>query len=955
TIKKRISYKDLLFITILFLLTIIFFHEVVFLKKFFQEDFLGLNYPWKSFSATSIKKGQLPLWNPYEFSGKPFLADIQTAVLYPFNLLLTIFVYKNKLGAWVLEYQVLFHFFLFGIFMYLYVLELTKSRYSSFIAALACMFNGFMIPHAHHVNIIHSGIWIPLVFLFWEKFLKEHKYIYVVLCGITISLSILGGQPHVTFFILFAICFYFLFILIVDFEKLLAKKRLNTTILSFLLVLVIGFGLAAVQLLPTSEFSNLIYRYPSNTGGTLTYEEATTRRSLDFNKIGSLLIPNNPDFRNYLSPRDYLYFGIFPLFLALIGIFALRNKYTIFFVLLACTSLLLAFGKNAPLYQLIFLVPGVNRFRIPTRFIYLFHFSMSVLAAYGIKSLLEKGKAKKNINIRLFLMILGIFSLLLIGGISLAYKQKNFWLTFYNFKEYVALCLIYLISAIVLFYLSLKRLKFNQWILILIPFLIFIDLYIFNKPYTGDIHPEKRFAKNEKIFDYIKNQKGLFRLDPRSGIHDPFIIENYSVLYNIFSTSGYNPMILKWYQNSNFESSNVAQMLNSKYVITNSLWEKLKGARSGTESYLKSNDYLKYFTEDYDDSSWQETSLPGFWETKEKPLFEPFFTTIPLPPYFLTSNLKFTYNGGTDIFINDYFVKDITWPKKPDENLLYYPEQITPGQERLIVKFRPCPNYDGLVCLRGRIEIPDWLSKQRTRIIFEQGVNDQVALFINGKQVINDLNSKNKKIEIELEEKLLSKKNNLFTIFIYNIQGFGGINGQIYLVGEDGQKLDLSRVKWRSKKLEDGLPHNLIIDNEALPRAYLVYKANIENNNKPRELTFDPKEVVSSNNPNLTQKEVVHISEYGINKINLTTNTITDAYLVLSEVYYPGWRAFIDGREEEVLKANNILRAVSLPKGNHTVIFKYDPLSFKIGLYISLSILVLIVSYLVVLLIKRQI
>src|SRR5258708_5866195 len=44
-------------------------------------------YPWKTLVVDSLKKLQLPLWNPYNFSGSPLLANFQSAALYPFNIL----------------------------------------------------------------------------------------------------------------------------------------------------------------------------------------------------------------------------------------------------------------------------------------------------------------------------------------------------------------------------------------------------------------------------------------------------------------------------------------------------------------------------------------------------------------------------------------------------------------------------------------------------------------------------------------------------------------------------------------------------------------------------------------------------------------------------------------------------------------------------------------------------
>jgi uncharacterized membrane protein YfhO len=57
---------------------------------------------------------------------------------------------------------------------------------------------------------------------------------------------------------------------------------------------------------------------------------------------------------------------------------------------------------------------------------------------------------------------------------------------------------------------------------------------------------------------------------------------------------------------------------------------------------------------------------------------------------------------------------------------------------------------------------------------------------------------------------------------------------------------------------------------------------------------------------------------------------------VLSEVYYPaGWRAYVDGQETEIYKADLLLRAIYLPEGEHRVSFLFRPWTFRVGLWIS--------------------
>jgi hypothetical protein len=63
--------------------------------------------------------------------------------------------------------------------------------------------------------------------------------------------------------------------------------------------------------------------------------------------------------------------------------------------------------------------------------------------------------------------------------------------------------------------------------------------------------------------------------------------------------------------------------------------------------------------------------------------------------------------------------------------------------------------------------------------------------------------------------------------------------------------------------------------------------------------------------------------------------THQDSYVLISASYYPGWRVFVDGQPSQLFIADHLFRAVHVPKGEHTLTFEYAPLSFTIGLIIS--------------------
>ncbi|MGC8842619.1 MAG: YfhO family protein, partial [bacterium] len=70
------------------------------------------------------------------------------------------------------------------------------------------------------------------------------------------------------------------------------------------------------------------------------------------------------------------------------------------------------------------------------------------------------------------------------------------------------------------------------------------------------------------------------------------------------------------------------------------------------------------------------------------------------------------------------------------------------------------------------------------------------------------------------------------------------------------------------------------------------------------------------------------------------------SYLVITETFYPGWKGFIDGKEEKVVPANLLFQALLIPKGEHIVRVAYRPISYKLGLYISLLFSSFIIAFL---------
>ena len=150
---------------------------------------------------------------------------------------------------------------------------------------------------------------------------------------------------------------------------------------------------------------------------------------------------------------------------------------------------------------------------------------------------------------------------------------------------------------------------------------------------------------------------------------------------------------------------------------------------------------------------------------------------------------------------------------------------------------------------------------------------------------------------------------------------------------------------------------DVYLNTNALPRAQLIDKVQIVRSGEEawqaiHAADFDPsKEVVIENGEELSGAEnqagdralaFVSISnEY----VELIARTAAPVYLVMSDMFYPGWTATIDDQPTPVYPANFAFRAVLLPPGEHRVTFTFEPLMWRVGLGISAIMLLGLIGY----------
>jgi hypothetical protein len=235
--------------------------------------------------------------------------------------------------------------------------------------------------------------------------------------------------------------------------------------------------------------------------------------------------------------------------------------------------------------------------------------------------------------------------------------------------------------------------------------------------------------------------------------------------------------------------------------------------------------------------------------------------------------------------------------------------------------------------------------------------NKQFKFTLNYPQ--SDKNSIIKTYFFENDDEYKYVKNNLGGIFYQNEK-------------QEGTKELAFLIIQNSNSIHEQNYYNLnIIENKnAFPRAYLVEKYQLVEkdtaldflkNNPDFDLRHNvileeqpPRYITSQLQQDTTNDHTAEIKSYTENNIKIATKSTSNTILILTDIYYPGWKAFIDNNETSIYKADGVVRAVFVPAGIHTIGFSYQPESFMIGLEISLVTFIIMIIILICHTIKEK-
>ena len=867
-----------------------------------QIDYL----PSRVFSAEMFRAGALPLWDPHIFSGMSHVAIVQTAPFYPLNIILYVLLPSTV----AFNVAMVLHVLLLLGFSHAYFRLLTARDEAAWLGGVAFTFSGFLLLHLEATGMFNSAAWIAPLFYCVEKWIRTRQWRFCAWGGVCLAFQLLAGWPQMVLLSAIYVAIYFLC-------ALRQQPRRIQLVAGLLLMGVLSAGLGGIELLPTMEFK------PYSNLAVLTYSHFLSN-SVAPQTFVTLLFP-------YLLGADYVthhavpwlgpaqmavtasYMGILPLMLGVAALAFWRTSRQVRFA--ACSSILAAFLACVgftPLAPLLYRLPVYNFFRDHRVNLIFLAFSVATLTTCLAGHLHELSPALRRRLARavpLGVFISGVFLLIWIRAIVGSTNQhiaplhpQWLWrlhqsMHFGNHDMIIAWGTILL--AGVLFWKWMKQPESTVIARLAIIFVL-ADLLWFgltDQPHFSRGHAN---AAEQTIIERARSAAAGQPFRTMSLVRDgAFISPNLNEIAGVDDIYGYSALVPRQY----------ADLLPVS-VFEQPHWRELM-ANNTVLSLLNT----RFLFASGEEAKQMESMFGG-----------------PTPAA--------TFDGreGTSA-----------------QNILN-PEgwSALKSGERLDVSnpFRcsdpPCGMQQGGLALQRNS-----VYELRFTVAVGNQVSDLNVVIArhNWWQPLRSYTAANVQI---------SRKPTPYT--------------NIYVTGPEDEFIDLRfstsepvpvHVSEVSLARVGGLPsghyHELanrdgifLVENlNALPRAFFVSQvARVADYQEARNRlwdpidTFDPRRealVEGTGNEEVLGAGSVGKIDYSPNRVHLNLTCPSRCFLVLTDLYLPGWQATIDGSATPIYRTDAVLRGIFVTAGIHHVEFRYRPKSIVFGLWSMLISIVVIV------------
>ncbi len=883
----RARIEDECAILFLFLWPVIFFQaEVLGSRAFAGDDVSSLFLPAGYELARALAQGHLPLWTSQLQSGFPLFAEGHVAALYLPGLLF----YALLPPSQALACTTVFHMGWASVGMYLFARMFGLRIPSALLAGFVFGFNGFMLAHLQHLTLLNTAAWLPWLLLCqWQcqrsvRTGAAHSWMWFLGASVIIAFEFLGGFPQIA---LINLCLFFLVGILTPIlddatgtvMQILRKQNPQVFLKAFgvsVACAALGFGIAAVQWIPSAELLGLSVRAEE------MGEDFATSYSMAPESLPELVLPfarlGIPSINNI----EYLcYIGLLTAGLAFIAVFWRRDRRSLFFLLLALVFLSLSLGGQNPFYWLLSYVPVFNRLRVPARFLFPVTFAVSYLAGAGFDTLLARVRQAKRASDGAAAVVAGALAILVVWVVRPEPTSAKFWVEAWRVlpAAFIVIDLAILLAGVTrrvnraVLTFALLAVAFADLSLASLPFLTTLDASVapgelIEPPLS--VQAMKDTSPGGRIFTNIYNV--TFR-------------SNHLLVYDRQSPQIYSP--LGQQRNETYQAklnSTMLDLLNVRYFVLPS-GPLIPEFAEPSESVL-----LDLFERPVQIAPRQTSRVEVISYTDQ---------TNNLPDGHLVGEIELTAaDGRTTVLPLRLGVETADWARDG----IATNELVHHATASVAARF---PAY--LLSSRRQFEGYTYIA--------QYSVSPMNVTRISARSYLP-------------EDKLVIQNVSL-------IDSEGRSARLTQLAGLTDMSVAFKSHAVTVLENHDVMPRAFVVHQSEIWTDEHIFDRLTDSAFDPRQTVLLAEGEPTSSGPASPAQDQVVFTEYGDMRVVLQVAADAPGYLVLADSWYPGWQAFVDGQVTPVLRADYIFRAVAVPKGEHTIVMEFHPSSFQLGAWIS--------------------
>ena len=925
------------------------------------DDGILQNIPFRIAAAQIVRSGNLPLWNPFLFSGMPLLGAAQGGILFPLNCF---YLVCTALSATNLMVVTTYMTAALGVF--LYSRRIGHSIPGAIVTSLIWQFGGFMINQISHINIIQAAALLPWALWAIERYVDTPTRTRGATISLIIALQIFAGHQQTFAYILILSCVYVLVMAPGNTQR----RKLYLTSLAFV---GIGVVLAAVQILPTWELLRNSLR------ATASYDFFSSF-SMQKRSVLTILAPyvfGGGDGRLFRAPyigqsfyTEYVpYAGLLAVTLTAMALLTKPDRRTKFWAVTVVIGLLLAFGRYSPfsIYKLFYFVPVLNLFRVPARHLVEVQFAIAILAGRGLSSLSlmreSKDAMRRALIVAGFVLVLAFLTVTVLRPAEFRLDREA-PLTVLRAPELFMPIVMAVLSLFAVWMFSTRRNGTTSLMIVVLA----LDLVIwgqFSGWYMSSARtPAEYWRVPESVNllrEKVQGDPSSYRILTTHWLFDPTVNQpnpnpgwvlwtepDIYMMHGIQNVAGYDGFGLQRY------SELAGQM---------KLWGELTDPNARLRGNSRELDILntRYVIARRE----RPTDMPQGGQVTE-------FSVYP---------------EANDQHGDFQFAKaDLSLPKISDTRFLHFrvqpieadhvalltnlsfAEEVADNTPVAHLRLRAWDGRTFDFVLRAGVDTADWAYDRadiKSRIKHKRAVvatsyDVGAAEKYQGHTYLTSF-ALPERVTIESGELAIEShsKDAGLGLTLYRISLVDAAQSRTYpmtraMISVESMAADPSSTdaKDRWKFIARGLDVNIYENARALPRAWMTSEVRvlddpamlqtIRTGSLPDGQKWEPKKTALIESQlsvplnNAATEAKVEMKSYQSNLVSVQTSANGESLLVLSENYYPGWRVSIDGQRAEMVRVNYNLRGVVVPPGTHRVEFAYRPWSVMGGFLISI-------------------